>query len=40
MAPHFLTILTDRNLPKSRQARETEPVNHQQKDGSGLQSRG
>jgi hypothetical protein len=25
MAPRFLTILTDRNLPKIRQSREPEP---------------
>jgi hypothetical protein len=25
MAPHFLTILTGRNLPKIRQEREPEP---------------
>jgi hypothetical protein len=40
MAPHFLTILADRNLPKIRQAQNPEPVDYQQKDGSGLQSRG
>jgi len=25
MAPHFLTIMTGRNLPKIRQSKETEP---------------
>jgi hypothetical protein len=34
------TILTGRNLPKIRQSRESEPVDHQRKDDRGFYARG
>jgi len=40
MAPPFLTILTGRNLPKIRQAREPAPPTINEKDDRGLHARG
>ena len=40
MAPHFMTILTGRDLPRIRQARAPEPSIIKRKDDRGLHARG